>query len=249
MDKNPHAFCPEISIPRSQTFVFRTPPLTCPYLDGEIESRLAVDLTGPDASERYDLLSQAGFRRTGRFAYRPDCPGCSACVSVRILADAFQPARSHRRICKLNADLAALEEPASATSEQFWLFRRYQLARHQDGDMATMDFSDYRAIVEEGLPETRLVEFRKPDGRLVLVGLTDWLRDGPSAVYSFFDPKENRRSLGSFLILWLIEEARKRHLPHVYLGYWIAECRKMTYKTRFRPLERFGPDGWQALDL
>ena len=249
MDKNPHAFDPELSLPRSRAFVFRTPQLTCPYLEGRVESRIAVDLTGPDASERYDRLSQTGFRRTGRFAYRPDCLGCSACVSVRVLAEKFRAGRSHRRIQNLNADLKVLERPAVATPEQFWLFRRYQLTRHGDGDMATMDFSDYRAIVEEGLPETRLIEFRKPDGRLVLVGLIDWLRDGPSAVYGFFEPKETRRSLGSLLILWLIEQAQARELPHTYLGYWIAECRKMTYKTRFQPLEGFGEDGWQVIEL
>ncbi|MCE2509911.1 MAG: arginyltransferase [Alphaproteobacteria bacterium] len=249
MDKNPHAFRSETPLPRRRSFVFRTPPMTCPYLDGQMESRIAVDLTGPDASDRYDYLSQTGFRRTGRFAYRPNCPDCSACVSVRVLAKDFQATRSHRRIQALNTDLQVSEQSTIATPEQFWLFRHYQLARHQNGDMASMDFSDYRAIVEEGLPETRLIEFRRPNGQLALVGLIDWLRDGPSAVYSFFEPGETRRSLGSFLILWLIEQARRRELPHVYLGYWIAECRKMTYKTRFQPLEGYGRDGWYALDL
>jgi len=263
MDKNPHTFEPEAPLTQAsgtqtpgtpapeQTpgLVFRTPSLPCPYLGGNLENRIAVDLTGPHASARYDVLSQAGFRRTGRFAYRPDCLGCAACVSVRVQAAAFQASRSHRRVESLNADLVASERPAMATEEQFWLFRRYQLARHRDGEMARMNFFDYATIVEEGLPETRLIEFRKKDGTLLLAGLIDWLGDGPSAVYSFFDPRESQRSLGSYLILWLIERARIRNLPHVYLGYWIAECRKMTYKTRFRPLEGFGEDGWQPIDI
>ena len=94
-----------------------------------------------------------------------------------------------------------------------------------------------------------MIEFRKLDGQLVLVGLIDWLRDGPSAVYSFFESEETRRSLGSMLILWLIQQARMRKLPHAYLGYWIAECRKMAYKTRFQPLEGFIGDGWQVIDI
>lgn len=248
MDKNPNSFNREKPPSQSLVRAFRTPPLPCPYLDDRVESRIAIDLSGPDASGHYAHLSQAGFRRTGQFAYRPNCPGCTACVSVRILAREFSLNRGQRRIQATNAQLTASEQP-QATEEQFQLFRRYQLARHGSGDMARMDFSDYRAIVEEGIAETQLIEFRKEDGTLVLVGLVDWLGDGPSAVYSFFDPDESRRSLGSFLILWLVEQARALDLPYVYLGYWIAESRKMTYKARFRPLEGFGESGWQRLDI
>ena len=248
-EKTPHRFDPEISFAQNAASVFRTPHLPCPYLDGKSESRIAIDLAGGRASERYAHLSQAGFRRTGRFAYRPDCPDCTACVSVRVLAESFSPNRSQRRIWKANEELVASECPPTATDEQFSLFRRYQRARHGDGEMAGMDFASYLEIVEEALAETRLIEFRKADGTLVLVGLVDWLSDGPSAVYSFFEPEESRQSLGNFLILWLIDQARRQNLPHVYLGYWISKCSKMAYKTRFQRIEGFGDFGWKPIDI
>lgn len=247
MGRNAHVSKSESRAPWKKTYVFRTPLLPCPYLADRIESRVAVDLGNPNASERYDQLSLAGFRRTGRFAYRPDCQGCSACVSVRVLAKEFVPSRTFCRIQNANADLDARKCPAKATVEQFRLFRDYQTARHPDGDMAAMVFSDYRTIVEDCLPETRLIEFRKPDRTLVLAGLIDWLQDGPSAVYSFFDPQESKRSLGTLFILWLIEQTRARGLPHVYLGYRIAGCPNMAYKARFQPLEGFSQNGWQRL--
>ena len=96
--------------------------------------------------------------------------------------------------------------------------------------------------------ERRLIEFHDPAHRLVGVLLADWLADGLSAVYSFFDPGSRRRGLGNFMVLWLIERARRDGLPHVYLGYWIAESPKMSYKTRFRPIEALGPEGWRRLE-
>ena len=127
--------------------------------------------------------------------------------------------------------------PARATAEQFQLFQRYQQARHGDGDMATMSFYDYRAMVEDTPIETFIVEFRDPDDRMVSACLADRLGDGLSAVYSFFAPALERRSLGTHAILWLIERARALGLPYVYLGYWVPESRKMAYKSRFRPAE------------
>ena len=132
-----------------------------------------------------------------------------------------------------------------ATGEQYALFSRYVLTRHRDGDMADMDFDDYRAMVEESPVETAIIEFRddSADGRLVGACLVDWLSSGVSAVYSFFDPQDPRRGLGTHMILWLADAAARRGLPYVYLGYWIADSSKMAYKRAFRPLEFFGPRG------
>ncbi len=137
--------------------------------------------------------------------------------------------------------------PARATSEQFQLFQRYQHARHGEGDMATMSFYDYRAMVEDTPIETFIVEFRDPDDRLLGACLTDRLGDGLSAVYSFFAPGLEKRSLGTFAILWLIERAAALELPHVYLGYWVPESRKMVYKARFRPCEILAGGAWRIL--
>lgn len=227
-------------------FFFVTTPLPCPYFSDRLERRVVTELVGRDLGRFHDMLSLAGFRRSHGIAYVPACPGCSACIPVRIVVDDFQRNRAWRRIWNANAELTATEQPPVATDEQYALFARYQAARHSDGDMTHMDVSDYRALVEDTPIDTRLVEFRQPDGRLMAACLVDRLGDGLSAVYSFFDPDPalDRRSLGSYMILWLIEQARARNLPYAYLGFWIEGCRKMAYKNRFRPLERLGPEGW-----
>ncbi len=226
---------------------FYSAPAPCPYLPGRVERRIFADLSGPKAPHGYDLLSEAGFRRSLGFAYRPACPGCNACVAVRIPVDEFTEGRKWRRVRGINADLTATPRPALATVEQYELFERYQHGRHMDGEMARMDFADFRTMVEVGALDSMIVEFRDRDGTLVGGCLADRLGIGMSAVYSFYDPDQGRRSLGSQMILWLIDECRRLGLPHVYLGYWIAECRKMAYKTRFQPIEALTRDGWRRL--
>jgi arginine-tRNA-protein transferase len=150
-------------------------------------------------------------------------------------------------VLRANADLTAWETEPRASPAQFQLFQRYQHARHDGGDMADMTFYDYRAMVEDTPIASFIAEFRAPDDRLVGGCLTDRLDDGFSAVYSFFDPDLAHRSLGSFAILWLIEQARTAALPYVYLGYWVPESRKMSYKSRFRPSEVFSGGVWHVL--
>ena len=230
-------------------FFFTTAPLPCPYLAGRLERKIVTELTGPDAEVLHEALSRAGFRRSHSIAYTPACPGCNACVPVRIVVADFTAPRTMRRTAKANVDLVVREAAARATAEQYRLFSRYQDSRHSGGDMALMGFYDYRSMVEDSPIDTFLVEFRtRSDGQLRSVCLTDRMSDGLSAVYSFYDPDQAIRSLGTYMIMWLIEEARRQNLPYVYLGYWIRESRKMAYKQRFAPLEAFGPGGWRLLD-
>ncbi len=227
----------------------RTPPLPCPYLGGRLESRIFTALAGAHAEADYELLAEAGFRRSHGMVYRPACPACRACVPVRVVVHDFAPGRTMRRLHRINADLAVRELPPRATEEHYALFRRYQDDRHGDGDMARMTFAEYRAMVEETPVDTVLFEWRADDGRLAAVCLADRLRKGLSAVYSFFEPEGTaRRSLGTYTVLWLIEQARREGRPYVYLGYWIRECRKMAYKTRFRPLEGLRDGAWRRLE-
>jgi len=230
-------------------FFFTTAPLPCPYIAGRLERKIVTELSGPDAEVLHDTLSRAGFRRSHSIAYTPACPGCNACVAVRIVAGDFRPARTMRKIQRANTDLRARRVPSRATAEQYRLFSRYQDSRHAGGDMALMGFYDYRSMVEDSPVETYMVEFRGDDNALQAVVLTDLMTDGLSAVYSFFEPDSARRSLGTYMILWLIEEACKLNLPYVYLGYWIAESNKMAYKARFAPLEAFGSGGWRPLEI
>ena len=223
---------------------YRTSAQPCPYLEGFIERKVITELGGSAPQALYNDLSRAGFRRSHQLAYRPACSGCSACVPVRIAVHDFVPGRSIKRLEAQNADLCIEEIEPAGTVEQFRLFTRYQLARHAESDMANMGFGDYRAMIEDSPVSTVLVSLRDPAGRLVGVCLTDDLDDGASAVYSFYDPDQPKRSLGTWLVVALIERARRLGRPYVYLGYWIAGSRKMAYKTRFRPLEALGPGGW-----
>jgi leucyl-tRNA---protein transferase len=223
---------------------FATSPVPCPYIAGLSERKLIVELAGGAAAAFYDELSRAGFRRSHRYAYRPACRGCDACVPVRIAVERFVHSRSTRRIRNTNSRLAASLVEGRASHEQFRLFAAYQRARHGDSEMASMNYADYRGMVEDSPVRTQIVEYRDAEG-LVAVSLIDRLDDGVSAVYSFFDPRQRRRSLGSWCILWLVEECRRQRRPYVYLGYWISDSSKMAYKARFPALERLTPDGWR----
>lgn len=233
---------------RRPQFFYTTAPLPCPYLAGRTERKIVTELTGPNAEMLHDRLSRAGFRRSHNIAYSPVCPGCNACIPIRIRVGAFEPNRAQRKLAKLNTDIQSLETPARATAEQFTLFQRYQRARHGDGDMAAMGFYDFRAMVEDTPITTGMVEFRNAEDKLVGGCLTDWLGDGLSAVYSFFQPEDERRSLGTWAILWLVERARALGLPYVYLGYWVPESRKMAYKARFQPSEVLVGGAWRELN-
>jgi leucyl-tRNA---protein transferase len=223
---------------------FATAAAPCPYLPGRLERKLIVELIGRAAPGLYDSLCRSGFRRSHRFAYRPACRSCAACVPVRIAVQLFIHTRSTRRVRNANAGLAVRVLAPHATIEQFRLFVAYQRHRHGDSDMATMNYGEYRGMIEDTALRTAIVEYREADGRLVAVSLIDRLDDGISAVYSFYDPARPRASLGTWCILWLVEECRRRGLPYVYLGYWIAESPKMAYKARFPALERLSDGHW-----
>ncbi|MBI1239311.1 MAG: arginyltransferase [Alphaproteobacteria bacterium] len=237
--------------PRFPQF-YLTQSAPCPYLTGRRERKVFTRLSGEQASALNDTLTIAGFRRSQNIAYKPACESCTACVSVRILASAFIERRSHQRIRARNADIVRQRVEPWATEEQFQLLRRYLDSRHKGGGMSDMSMFDYVAMVEDTAVRTRLIEYRRrgengAPGRLVGVALTDRLSDGLSMVYSFFDPDMPERSLGTFMVLDHVDEARGDRLPHVYLGYWVEGCRKMSYKTRFQPLEALTPDGWRAI--
>ena len=215
-------------------------------------------LDGERAGELNNILKQGGFRRSLSLAYRPACEGCRCCVSVRVVAKEFSPTRSMRRITNRNADIAGDMKIAVPTSEQYSIFRAYLDSRHRDGGMADMTVLDYAMMVEDSHIETRIIEYRRREpgtaaagrkpGELIAVALTDVLADGLSMVYSFFEPDEAPRSLGTFMVLDHIERAQRMGLAYVYLGYWVRGSRKMDYKSRFLPQERLTPDGWARVE-
>lgn len=221
----------------------------CPYLPGREERKLFTNLRGPDAARMAHELSQRGFRRSQTVAYRPSCPGCAACLSIRIPVEDFRPSRNQKRVLKRNADLHRDICAAWATAEQHDLFRRYLAARHAEGGMGEMTTADFAAMVEDSPVPSRVVEYRRggPNGRLVGACLSDIGPDGPSMVYSFFDPDEASRSLGGYMILDHVALAEDAGMPFVYLGFWVPGSAKMDYKARFRPFETYIGGVWRRV--
>ncbi len=231
-----------------------TAPQPCPYLPGKLERKLFTHLTREKPNFLIDNLLKGGFRRSQNIAYMPYCDACSSCVPVRILVDAFKPMRSLKRIARANRDLTATRMDPAPSAEQYSLFRAYIDARHADGGMAEMSVLDYSLMVEDSVVETTVTEYRlKPnpetgEAPLIGVSLSDRLSDGISMVYSFYDPDQPQRSLGTYMILEQVEFARSLGLPFVYLGYWIDGSRKMRYKNRFQPQEHLTSKGWVRTD-
>ncbi|HVY34320.1 MAG TPA: arginyltransferase [Caulobacteraceae bacterium] len=238
--------------PRQLRF-FLTAPSPCPYLPDREERKVFAHLPLSDGPGVNDSLTQVGFRRSQNIAYRPACETCDACISARLPAADFPFSRSERRVLDRNSDLSRHLVEAEATLEQFDLLRRYLLNRHAQGGMADMTWPDYVAMVEDTAVRTHLIEYRAPSGDrgpgdLVACVLVDILGDGLSLVYSFYDPAMAKRSLGSFVILDHVVQARLAELPYVYLGYWVPGSVKMDYKARFRPIEVLRPGGWVRLE-
>ncbi len=226
---------------------FATPLAPCPYLPGRMERKIITLLGCEEADEIHNALSQAGFRRSQDLVYRPACDGCNACIPVRIDVRRFSPSRTQRRIWKRNADLTFGICPPIAEEEHYALFRRYLLSRHASGGMAGMNFTDYRAMVEDTPISSHIATSRHPDRGLVAACLVDRMQDGFSLVYSFFEPSLSRRSLGTYVILSQIERTRALGLDYLYLGYWVPESPKMAYKIRFSALEKLTEAGWRPV--
>jgi leucyl-tRNA---protein transferase len=244
--------------PRDTPQFFLTSPSACPYLPGKLERKVFTHLVGDRAASVNDLLTHGGFRRSQSIAYRPACDSCRACVSVRVLAQEFEPTRTFRRVLGANRDIIGSEQPSAPTAEQYSLFRSYLDARHADGGMIDMTVLDYSMMVEDSHVRTKLIEYRRRgvdsringrgEGSLLAVALTDVLSDGLSMVYSFYEPDESARSLGTFIILDHIARAKALGLPYVYLGYWVEGSPKMDYKRRFLPQERLAHEGWTRVE-
>lgn len=223
---------------------FATTPHPCSYLEGEDATTVFVDPNAQLDGPQYSELSDLGFRRSGRHVYRPRCQECSACVPIRIPVNQFKLSRSQKRCVKKNSDLRVKLVTDINKDEHYTLYEKYINERHADGDMFPPSREQFKDFLTAEWGITRYLEFRDGDGQLIAVSVTDLLTHGVSAIYFYFDPDEQKRSLGSFNVLYLISWAARQRLPYVFLGYWIKNCKKMSYKTHYHPFQVLINDTW-----
>jgi leucyl-tRNA---protein transferase len=223
--------------------VYTTYPHSCSYLEDQEATTLFVDPRHQVDQRLYSNLSVLGFRRSGNHVYRPHCSHCNACIPARVPVADFTATRSQRRTLKRNRDLLVEQTRTINDDAAYDLYRRYIEQRHADGDMYPPDREQYESFLSDAWDCTRYYRFHD-GGKLVAVAVVDELLDGYSAIYTFFDPAEASRGLGSYAVLWQIERAREQKLDYLYLGYWIRQCRKMAYKSDYQPLQIYTGHRW-----
>lgn len=215
---------------------YSTAAYPCSYLpELDARSQVAAPTHLIDA-ETYSELVEQGFRRSGLFTYRPHCDTCQACLPIRIDTQRFRRNRTQRKTWNRHSGLITDTLPLHWNTEHFELYQRYQLARHPGAGMDEDSQAQYTQFLLTSRVDSRLVEFRLPSGALQMISMIDILDGGFSSVYTFFDP-EAHGSLGTYGILWQLEQCRELGLPWLYLGYWIRQSRKMSYKSSYKPFQ------------
>ena len=228
--------------------MFRTGTHACGYWADREARDLVLDPRDPRLPQLYPMALDWGFRRSGDIVYRPSCVGCQACVAVRVPVATFRPDRSQRRCLKRNTDVDARIVAPLRTAEHLALYRKYLTTRHRGGGMDDHGAPEFEQFLIGSWNQGRFLELREHGShRLLAVAVTDLVDGALSAVYTFYDPDEAERGLGTLAVLKQLEWAARDRRAHLYLGYWIAGHAKMDYKRRFQPLEGFNGRGWARL--
>lgn len=216
----------------------------CSYITEEKSVSVFVDPKEEINKLTFSQLSEIGFRRSGKHIYRPHCTNCRACIAIRVPVQSFQPSRSQKRCLQKNSDLTSIVVDKIDTDEHFNLYEKYIRLRHSDGDMFPPTRNQFQEFLSSEFGVTEFLEFRDTQNTLIAVAVCDQLNNGLSAVYTFFDPEQEKRSLGVFGVLQEIKHTQSLGLPYLYLGYWIKQCNKMNYKTNYRPFQLYVNNQW-----
>ncbi len=228
--------------------IFPTAMHPCSYIPGLIARNAVVDPDYEMNPEIYDYLIQNGFRRSGEQVYRPYCHTCEKCVTTRIPVTDFKRSRSQKRIWKLNQDLIVKINIDGFSKEYLPIYQRYLESRHESAD-----YEGVENFLMAQWCDVHFYEFYLPgednNEELIGIAVTDQVKSGLSAVYTFFDPElGSKRSLGVFALLWQVEHAIAHKMQYVYPGFWIKDCRKMNYKSNYQPIEGLIKGQWVALE-
>lgn len=227
---------------------FRTGEHQCSYLSRNKSRTLFLDPDLIYSTAFYEELTHSGFRRSGKHLYRPDCLNCHSCIPARIPVKDFTLRRKFKRVLKQNEEVAVSVDECRFRTEDYQLFERYINQRHQDGDMYPASESSYQDFLTTERDFSFQIRYSMGD-KLIGVAVTDRIKTGLSAIYTFFDPDLERRSLGVYSILQQIQLCKDLNLPYLYLGYWIPGCRKMNYKTSYQPVELLIDGQWHLIEI
>jgi len=230
-----------ISIP-----LFLTDQSPCSYLDKKNSQSAFVHPSFSLTTTIYSQLIDQGFRRSGNEVYTPHCPNCSSCIATRLIAKQFTPTKSQNRCIKRNQKTTVIIKPAKFEQAHYDMYMRYQQHKHTDGGMADSSKEDYINFLSSNWCTTLFVEF-SIENELAGVAIVDLLDDALSAVYTFFEPRFSKYSLGTYAVLWQIQHAKELDLNYVYLGFWVEDCAKMSYKTKYQPIQGFVANTWQEI--
>lgn len=236
----------EPSLQKLQFYV--TTPYQCGYLPNQLAQSLIASPQSLVNTPVYSGLIQQGFRRSGKFAYRPHCEHCRACTPVRLLLARFSPTRSQQRAFKQHQALSVRILPLGFHEEHYALYAQYQSIRHAEDSLQNGNHKDdveqYRQFLCHSNVDSLMIEFSDAQGDIKIVSVVDVVQDGISAVYTFYDATDRKNSYGTFSIVWLSQWTQTLNLPYLYLGYWIPDSPKMAYKQLFKPLEKLIDGEW-----
>ena len=216
----------------------KLPSSPCSYLPAESacqEYRVVFELN----TGGYHELLKRGWRRFGGVLFRPACPQCNKCTGIRVLVQEFRPNKSQRRALKLNRDVEVVVQPASVSAEHLQLFNAYHAFMQGERNWTgrSLNEREYQQHFLQGHWEFAKEFLYYHAGKLIAVGLVDVLPDAISSVYFYHDPALRSRSLGVYSMLKELEYAKARQMAYQYLGFWLAECRSLAYKSQYQPHE------------